>query len=229
VAVQAAQRKIQAGDTRARLFAAAVRLFAQHGYADTTVDRIAKEAGVAKGTFFVHFATKDAVVTELVRNQVRAARKMRDRTLTRGGSPVDALRASVMSLGEQAAANRGLSRAVVSANLFNPILGGFAESVFGGMIAEMMDDVKAAQKARLLNASVDPETIASTLIMSYLGATLYFATAPRSKPLLALLEPIVDSNIAGFTGLTGLAGREGERPRKARAKAAKSAKAADKG
>ena len=29
-------------------------------------------------------------------------------------------------------------RAVVSANLFNPILGGFAESVFGGMIAEMM-------------------------------------------------------------------------------------------
>src|SRR5947199_5834618 len=104
--VARAQRRAGAVDTRARLFAAAVRLFAEHGYADTTVDRIAREAGVAKGTFFVHFVTKDAVVTELVRNQVRQARKMRDRTLAQGGTPVDALRATVMSLGEQAATNR---------------------------------------------------------------------------------------------------------------------------
>src|SRR5438445_12355701 len=135
--VVARPQRARSVDTRARIFAAAVRLFAEHGYADTTVDRIAREAGVAKGTFFVHFATKDAVVTELVRTQVRLARKMRDRTLARGGTAVDALRATVMSLGEQAAVNRGLSRAVVSANLVNPLLGGFAESVFGGIIAEM--------------------------------------------------------------------------------------------
>jgi AcrR family transcriptional regulator len=208
----AAKKKTRGDDTRARLFKAAVRLFAEHGYEGTTVERIVRGAGVAKGTFFIHFATKDAVVTELVRNQVRFARRARDRVLAGGGSPVDALRASVMTLGEQAAANRELSRVVIAANILNPTLGGFAESVFGGIIAEMMDDVRAAQREKLLDHGADPETVAETLITSYLGAALYFATAPRTRPLLRLLEPVVEANLAGF----GVAPRA---PRPARKKA----------
>lgn len=157
-----------------------------------------REAGVAKGTFFIHFATKDAVVTELVRHQVNFARRAREKVLAAGGSPVEALRAAVMTLGEQAAVDRELSRAVITANILSPLLGGFAESVFGGIIAEMTDDVRLAQRARLLDPSVDPEKIAGTLVTSYLGAALHFATAPRSKPLLQLLAPVVDANLAGF-------------------------------
>jgi AcrR family transcriptional regulator len=197
VAVRAPKRS-RGDDTRDRLFAAAVRLFAQHGYADTTVERIVREAGVAKGTFFIHFATKDAVVTELVRNQVRVARRARDRTLAAGGSAVDALRVAVMTLGEQAASDRELSRAVITANILNPVLGGYAESVFGGITAEMMDDVRAAQRAGLLSPEGDPETIAGTLITSYFGAVLHFATAPQGRPLLDLMAPVVEANLAGF-------------------------------
>jgi AcrR family transcriptional regulator len=185
-------------DTRSRLFAAAVRLFAKHGYAETSVARIVRAAGVAKGTFFIHFATKDAVFTELTRNQVRIARRARDRVLAAGGSPVEALRAATMTLGEQAAVDRELSRAVITANILSPALGGFAESVFGGITAEMMDDVRAAQRAGLLDPKADPETVAETLVTSYLGAVLHFATAPHSKPLLDLLAPVVEANLAGF-------------------------------
>jgi len=192
------QPRSRADDTRARLFSAAVRLFAQHGYADTTVDRIVRAAGVAKGTFFIHFATKDAVITELVRVQVHVARRAREKVLAGGGSPVEALRSAVMTLGEQAAADRELSRAVITANMLNPMLGGFAESVFGAMIAEMTDDVRAAQSARLLDPKADAVAIAGTLITSYLGAALHFATAPHSKPLMQLLVPVVDANLAGF-------------------------------
>jgi len=190
-------------DTRARLFAAAVRLFADNGYEGTTVERIVRAAGVAKGTFFIHFATKDAVITELVRNQVRIARRARDRVLAAGGSPVEALRISAMTLGEQAAADRQLTRAVITANILSPALGGFAESVFGGIIAEMMDDVRSAQRMRLLDPKVEPEKIAGTLITSYLGAALHFATAPRSKPLMQLLTPVVDANLTGFSAAVG--------------------------
>jgi AcrR family transcriptional regulator len=196
--VAARRPRSRGDDTRTRLFTAAVRLFEAHGYTDTTVERIVGEAGVAKGTFFVHFATKDAVITELVRNQVRIARRARDRILAAGGSPVAALRAAVMTLGEQAAADRQLTRAVITANILSPALGGFAESVFGGIIAEMMDDVRAAQRASLLDPGVAAEKIAGTLITSYLGAALHFATAPRSKPLLQLLTPVVEANLAGF-------------------------------
>jgi AcrR family transcriptional regulator len=194
-----AQQRSRGDDTRARIFVAAVRLFEKHGYADTTVDRVVREAGVAKGTFFIHFATKDAVITELVRNQVHIARRSRDRVLATGGSPVDALRAAVMTLGEQAAADRQLTRAVITANILSPALGGFAESVFGGIIAEMMDDVRAAQRLHLLDPKVEAEKIAGTLITSYFGAALHFATAPKSKPLLQLLAPVVEANLAGFS------------------------------
>ena len=97
----AARRKprVDGDTTRARVFEAAVRLFARQGYAATSVEQITREAGVAKGTFFVHFATKDAVVTQLVRDQVRAARRARDRVIAKGGSPIDALRSYVISVG----------------------------------------------------------------------------------------------------------------------------------
>jgi AcrR family transcriptional regulator len=191
-------RQTRADDTRGRIFASAARLFAENGYAETTVDRIVRDAGVAKGTFFVHFATKEAVVTELVRNQMRAARRARDKVLAAGGSPVEALRATVLMLGEQAGQNRALSRAVVTANIVSAELGGYAESVFDGIMAEMRDDVRAAQRSGLLATAASPETIAETLVTSYLGATLHFATAPGAPPLLDLLAPVLDANLAGF-------------------------------
>ena len=212
----AARRRSRGDDTRARLFAAAVRLFEVHGYADTTVDRIVREAGVAKGTFFVHFATKDAVITELVRNQVRIASRARDRILAAGGSPVEALRAAVMTLGEQAAADRQLSRAVITANILSPALGGYAESLLGGIIAGMIEDVRAAQRARLLDPKVEAEKIAGTLITSYLGAALHFATAPRSKPLLQLLAPVVEANLAGFGVAVAVKAHKAHKAHKAR-------------
>jgi AcrR family transcriptional regulator len=198
--VAATRRKprIDGDATHARVFEAAVRLFARQGYAATSVEQITREAGVAKGTFFIHFATKDAVVTQLVRDQVRAARKARDRVIAKGGTPIDALRATVMTLGAEVAADRELSRVVIAANILNPTLGGFAESVFGGIIAEMMDDVRAAQRAGLLDPELEADTIAGTLITSYFGAALHFATAPRSRPILELLAPVVDANLAGF-------------------------------
>ena len=59
-------RQQRALETRDRLFLAACDLFVANGYAGTTVDSIASRAGVAKGTFFVHFKTKDAVATQLI-------------------------------------------------------------------------------------------------------------------------------------------------------------------
>jgi AcrR family transcriptional regulator len=193
------ERTLTKGDeTRARIYDAAVRLFAEEGYVGASVERIAAAAGVAKGTFFVHFATKDAIVTTIVRRQVRGARTARERVLARGGSPVDALRATVMALGEQAGTDRNLSRAVVSANVMNPALGGYAESLFGGIVTEMRDDVRAAQRLRLLGTH-DPETVANALIGVYLGAVLYFATAPGSKPLVTIMKPILEVTLAGFS------------------------------
>jgi AcrR family transcriptional regulator len=58
-------RQQQKAETARRIFEAAVTLFREQGYGATTVDQIAQAAGVAKGTFFTHFASKDAVLDHI--------------------------------------------------------------------------------------------------------------------------------------------------------------------
>ncbi len=54
----------RAARTRALLQAAALRLFSEQGYDATTVEQIAREAGVSHMTFFRYFPKKDAVVLD---------------------------------------------------------------------------------------------------------------------------------------------------------------------
>jgi AcrR family transcriptional regulator len=52
-------------ETRERLFEAALREFREYGLAGAQIDRIAKSAGVVRGTFYFHFPSKDDVLLEL--------------------------------------------------------------------------------------------------------------------------------------------------------------------
>ena len=52
-------------ERRERLYEAALELFRAQGYEATTVDQITRQAGLAKGTFFNYFHTKDAVLRYL--------------------------------------------------------------------------------------------------------------------------------------------------------------------
>lgn len=47
---------------------AALTLFATHGYSETSVDELVREAGVTKGAFYYYFKSKDEVL-ELLHNQ----------------------------------------------------------------------------------------------------------------------------------------------------------------
>lgn len=49
-------------ETKNRIFEVSGRLFKEKGFENTTVDEIAKEAGIAKGTFFNYFPTKEALL-----------------------------------------------------------------------------------------------------------------------------------------------------------------------
>lgn len=68
------RRQQQKDATAQRLFEVAVALFRSRGYNETTVEMITAAAGVAKGTFFSHFATKEAVLSHLGQMQVARLR-----------------------------------------------------------------------------------------------------------------------------------------------------------
>ena len=59
-------------DRRAAIMAAALELFARRGFEGTSVDVIVKRAGVAAGTVYRYFASKEALVNELFQHWERA-------------------------------------------------------------------------------------------------------------------------------------------------------------
>lgn len=62
----ARSRQIQARESRDRVLAVARRLFVEHGYAGTSIARIAQEAGVSTPTVFAGFRSKVNLLKEAV-------------------------------------------------------------------------------------------------------------------------------------------------------------------
>jgi AcrR family transcriptional regulator len=65
------RRKNQAAETRKKLFDSAVKLFNKYDFADVSVDSIVEAAGVSKGTFYVHFESKDTLIASIISDYVR--------------------------------------------------------------------------------------------------------------------------------------------------------------
>src|SRR5436190_13045102 len=57
-------------ERRAAILAAALEEFTSRGYEGARLDDVAKRAGVAKGTIYLHFADKEALFQDLVRSMV---------------------------------------------------------------------------------------------------------------------------------------------------------------
>ncbi len=64
------KRKIKAQYTKQKIYESAKELFASEHYNDISVDSIVKKAGVSKGSFYVHYASKEALVNFLIEDYV---------------------------------------------------------------------------------------------------------------------------------------------------------------
>ncbi|PKM49291.1 MAG: TetR/AcrR family transcriptional regulator [Firmicutes bacterium HGW-Firmicutes-7] len=63
-------KKKQGAETRKKIYESARQLFGQCDFDDVSVDAIVEEAGVSKGTFYVHFESKDALIASFLSDYV---------------------------------------------------------------------------------------------------------------------------------------------------------------
>ena len=71
--VRPSKRKLQAIETKKKIFEAARQLVSEHGFENVSVDAIVKAAEVSKGAFYVHFESKDALAAALVNDYTNLA------------------------------------------------------------------------------------------------------------------------------------------------------------
>jgi TetR/AcrR family fatty acid metabolism transcriptional regulator len=87
-------RADRSGDKRERILAAAERIFARHGFFAARVSEIAKDAGVADGTIYLYFKSKDDLLISLFENRMRQVNE-RLRQAIADRSPAEQLRAFI--------------------------------------------------------------------------------------------------------------------------------------
>lgn len=68
---------------RAQLLAAAIAAFARTGYRRTSVTEIITEAGIARGTFYLHFKSKKEIFTAIIDEYFSKLQRVMDRLVER--------------------------------------------------------------------------------------------------------------------------------------------------
>ena len=90
---------------RTRVIDAAVDLFARQGYDATSVAEVIAAAGVAKGGFYHHFASKEALLYEVYGDLITRQLDAMDAILDRGDAAAVTLRDLIADLVESTAAS----------------------------------------------------------------------------------------------------------------------------
>src|SRR5438876_7332764 len=76
---------------------AVIRLICREGLKSVTMERVAQEVGIAKGTVYLHYRDKQDLLDEVKSSAVAPMMKTVEDILRGDGAPVDRLRAFVLA------------------------------------------------------------------------------------------------------------------------------------
>ncbi len=157
----------RAGDKRERILSAAERIFARHGFFAAKVSDVAKEAGVADGTIYLYFKSKDDLLISLFERRMLELTEALQEAIA-GKPPREQLRAFIRTYlqkcSDEAAATEVLTIELRQSSKFmkeyeNPAFADFLR-MLGGIIT-------AAQASGDLTAAI-PAHIAARMIFGVL-------------------------------------------------------------
>ena len=194
----AGARARQRAETRERLFEAALKEFREFGFAGAQVDRIAKAAGVVRGTFYFHFPSKDDVLMELARRvNARVARRVA--TLTESGPSLrellhrlnDAIMDEHTRVGEA-----GLQAELISMYMRRPMdLQLPPEHNAPSMAGEVAGHLDVLQARGEINSRMSNELAAVVFMTSLFGI---YVRIPPSEKRREACDALVELFVAGL-------------------------------
>ena len=107
------RRQRRSADIRERLFRSSLELFAQKGFAETTVEDITEAADVGKGTFFNYFPSKDHVLLAFSDMQLNKLEESVTHFRNTNQPLREFLQALTMRMTEEPLRNPGMIRALL--------------------------------------------------------------------------------------------------------------------
>jgi AcrR family transcriptional regulator len=176
---QAGRRERHRTEIRERLFRSALRLFAERGYMETTVEDITEAADVGKGTFFNYFQTKEHVLATFGAERLASVERALDRA--KAGPVFPVLRELASDLAGHYTENAALLRAIYAAHAScAPVRAELHKRLQTGrrLLAEIF---AIAQQRGEVRRDIPPTELARLTQVVLLGITLAWALHPDSS------------------------------------------------
>jgi AcrR family transcriptional regulator len=195
--------KEDAALTRENLLDAALVSFHEKGYLATTLDDIARRAGITRGAIAWHFGSKAELLNAVIRERyVRATARMME-VAAQGGTPLQVLRRVLlhwMTYLEEDAEFRAIHEITLRTPLSAEMDEGMRERVegirrsvayFAGLIQQGIDAGEIRQE-------VNPDVAATSALGMTNGISMIWLLDPTAFSLKARAEEMVDVLIYGL-------------------------------
>lgn len=184
-------------ERRERIYEAALNLFRSQGYESTTVDQITRYAGLAKGTFFNYFPTKDAVLRYLGTREIARLTMSPNGNGYARGTAIGKLKRLMAVLAENLEQDRTLVSLIFRKGVTAPdLLAGDAGGFSLQPVASLL--IRQAQYNGEVNPDLDPDALAAALDALYLQQLVRWCESTRPYPLSERLTGIVDLLLLGI-------------------------------
>jgi len=192
--------------SRQPLLAAAIDCFARYGYQGTSIDRIARHAGVTKGALYYHFRDKEELLFEAVTGRVG---EFEQHVLAEIGPASDAL-ASLKRVIDACFFNATVSNhrrfiitLMIEALDTDPQLSAKFQRVLRRMRFFLADVVRRGQERGVIRRDVDPEDTAAVIAGAIMGAEIQHYQDPAEVDLRRVLDTLVVQLADWLTPRTG--------------------------
>src|ERR1700751_2702239 len=167
-------------ETRERLYRAALELFGDRGFLETTVEDITEAADVGKGTFFNYFPTKEHVLAAYGGERIAAVERALEKARATSGSVLEVLGELATDSAGQSHENPAVLRAIYAAHAScAPVRAELQKRmrVSRKMLAEI---ISLAQKRGEIRSEAAPVELARLIQTVVMGLTMRWALDPKT-------------------------------------------------
>jgi AcrR family transcriptional regulator len=169
------RRERRSAELRERLFHAALDLFAEKGFNETTVGDITNAADVGKGTFFNYFPSKEHILTFFGRMQLSKVQAAADAAITSPLPIREFLLKLALEASSQPARSPSTVRALLQANLSSEPVRVVMREIHAQATQLLAQIIAVGQQRGEIRDDLPAADIAQVVRQSFLGAMLLWS------------------------------------------------------
>lgn len=186
------------------ILAAARHLFGHYGYRRTSIDDIAQEARIAKGTVYLYFKSKEEIFRALCQQLLDTVLTATEDACRTPGSIEQRLRRILAAkfdyLFELVHGSIHARELIDAKNQLSADLFSQADRRYFRLLSSVIADAAARGELELARVELDPDAVAALLIRSAAGNELHGSTPPTPSVLRKQLDALVRVFVVGLGG-----------------------------